>query len=200
MTRRELIKKTALLSGYALSASVVQGILSGCEAEGAGIDWTPDFFSQEQGRWLAEIGETILPASASGPGAKEVFVHQYIDAVVGQCFKPHEKENFQTGLNELNQQATDSYSKAIHEISAEQRHEMLNKLDKTAKAAMEANPPKPGDESYNRDAFYLGLKQLVIAGYFGSEKVANEMLAFDPVPGEFQGCIPYEEVGKAWAI
>ena len=199
MTRREVIKKTAILSGYALSASVMQGILSGCEAEG-GFDWTPDFFSEVQGQWLAEIGETILPASDSGPGAKDVFVHQFIDAVVAQCFKPHEKDNFVTGLNELNQQATDSYGKAMHKITAEQRHELLDKVDKTAKAAMKANPPAAEDKSYNRDAFFLGLKQMVIAGYFGSEKIAKELLAFDPVPGEFQGCIPYEEVGKTWAI
>ena len=199
MTRREVIKKTALLSGYALSASVLQGILSGCEADG-GIDWTPDFFSEEQGQWLAEIGETILPASASGPGAKDVFVHRFIDAVVGTCFKPHEKQNFVTGLNELNQKATDGFGKAMHKISAEQRHEMLNELDKTAKTEMKANPPEKGDKSYNPNAFFLNMKQLVIAGYFGSEKVAKELLAFDPVPGEFQSCIPYEEVGKTWAI
>ncbi len=199
MTRREVIKRTALLSGYALSASVLQGILSGCEAETA-PGWVPEFLSEEQGRWLAEIGETMLPASDSGPGAKDVLVHRYIDAVVKSCFKEKQQQNFNTGLNDLNQMAMDGQGKSIDLLSGDQRLAMLNELDQTAKAAIKANPPKPGDETYDRNTFFLQLKQMVIAGFFTSERVAKEMLLFDPVPGVWEPCIPFEEVGKTWAI
>jgi len=32
-----------------------------------------------------------------------------------------------------------------------------------------------------------------------TEVGADEELIYDPVPGDFQGCIPFEDVGRAWA-
>jgi hypothetical protein len=37
-------------------------------------------------------------------------------------------------------------------------------------------------------------------GYFTSEVGATQVLRYDPVPGAYHGCIPFEEVGKTWAI
>lgn len=204
MTRREIIKRTALISGYALSASVIQGILSGCQAEGQ-PEWVPQFFSEEQGRWLAEMGETILPQTADSPGAKDVSVHEFIDLMVNHIFIPKDKENFKAGLDALNQRAMAAYGKAVDQISADQRLEFLNKEDAQAKTeleALEANPPAvvEGEAPYDKRPFFIQFKQLVIAGYFTSEKVGTEVLAFDPIPGEFNGCIPLSDVGKAWAI
>ncbi|HMR57922.1 MAG TPA: gluconate 2-dehydrogenase subunit 3 family protein, partial [Cyclobacteriaceae bacterium] len=41
--------------------------------------------------------------------------------------------------------------------------------------------------------------ELVLAGYFSSEPGATQALQYNPVPGPFRGCVPYAEVGKAWA-
>jgi len=37
-------------------------------------------------------------------------------------------------------------------------------------------------------------------GYYTSEKVGEEILSYDPVPGVFQGCIPLSDVGNAWSL
>ena len=47
--------------------------------------------------------------------------------------------------------------------------------------------------------FVLKVKELVLVGYFTSEPGATQVLQYNPVPGPFKGCVPYAEVGKAWA-
>ncbi len=190
MTRREIIKRTALLTGYALSASVIQGVLQGCQAEGK-PDWQPLFFSPEQGRQVADMAETILPKTDDSPGAKDVNVHEFMDLVIKDCFKAKEQEKFIEGLTALNEQANASYGQAFSSLSLDQQLELLQQVDKEARIEAQKGQSKP---------FFLDFKQLAIASYFTSEQVGKEVLAYDPIPGEFEPCIPLEEVGKVWAI
>lgn len=50
-----------------------------------------------------------------------------------------------------------------------------------------------------KNDFYKDLKSSIGAAYYMSEPGATEELNYDPVPGDFKGCIPFSEVGKAWA-
>jgi hypothetical protein len=43
------------------------------------------------------------------------------------------------------------------------------------------------------------MKQLTLLGYFTSEPGATKALRYNPVPGKFEGCIPYKKGDKAWA-
>ena len=36
-------------------------------------------------------------------------------------------------------------------------------------------------------------------GYFTSKPGATITLRYDPVPGDFKGCVPMKEIGRAWA-
>ena len=71
-------------------------------------------------------------------------------------------------------------------------------LAKHDQAAFEArqNPKRnPREEPF----FYL-LKSTTLLGFFTSEVGATEVLNYDPVPGNYDGCIPLESVGgKTWA-
>ena len=51
----------------------------------------------------------------------------------------------------------------------------------------------------NDKPFILRVKELTILGFFTSQAGATEVLQYNPVPGPFQGCVPLEKVGKAWA-
>ena len=52
---------------------------------------------------------------------------------------------------------------------------------------------------YNKD-FFRQMKDLTITGYFTSEIGATQALAYDPIPGKFNGCVPLEKDQKAWAL
>jgi gluconate 2-dehydrogenase gamma chain len=72
MNRREALKQTTLILGYAVSAPVAAAMLNGCKAKPQ-LNYKPVFFDEEQAALLAEIAETILPKTST-PGAKDAGV------------------------------------------------------------------------------------------------------------------------------
>jgi hypothetical protein len=44
------------------------------------------------------------------------------------------------------------------------------------------------------------MKELTLLGYFTSEVGATKALRYVPIPGRFDGCIPYKKGDKAWAL
>lgn len=199
MTRRDALKQTALLTGYALSASAIAGVLNGCQPTGA-PDWTPQFFSVEQGKMLGDMAETMLPKTEDSPGAKDVFVHEFIDLMVKDWYKEKDRQNFVAGLDAMAASCQEVYGKAFSDCSPEQQLELMNKMDQEMKIVVEAR-----DEDHSEDAppmpFMHQFKQLALMGYFSSEKVGLEVLAYDPIPGGYNGCMPLEEQGnKNWSL
>jgi len=47
--------------------------------------------------------------------------------------------------------------------------------------------------------YFTMMKQLTLLGYFTSKPGATEALRYVPVPGRYEGCIPYTKGEKAWA-
>ena len=85
MNRRDALKQTALLTGYALSASTIASIMNGCKASGDPA-WVPQFLTEEQGALVAEMAECLIPRTDT-PGAKDVFVHEFIDLMLKDYVK-----------------------------------------------------------------------------------------------------------------
>ncbi len=200
MDRREALKRTFLLTGYALSAGTVSAVMQGCKADTTlSGDWTPAFLSQEQASLIAEIAETILPRTEDSPGAKDVKVHQFIDLMLKDYVSEAEQEMYQKGMEEFDALCKEvNNGRSFVDLSPEQRLEHLTMVDK--EAVLEERNREESDPEYF--PFYLVLKQAVIAGYFSSEAVGTEVLAYDPIPGEFVNCSPVEEIsgGRVWSL
>ncbi|MCB9048453.1 MAG: gluconate 2-dehydrogenase subunit 3 family protein [Lewinellaceae bacterium] len=196
MDRREAIKRTALLTGFAISSSTIASLLQGCQPEAKSpLDaWTPKFFTKEQGVTLAEIGECILPKTDT-PGAKDVFAHEFVDLMVADCKKPEDKELFRNGMAQLMAGCEQANGKSFLDCSPEQQLAFLNEQDQAARAVVDADPGLD-DADY---PFFLKLKQLILLGYFTSETVGKEVLVYDPVPGVNEACRPYEAGTPDWA-
>jgi hypothetical protein len=43
------------------------------------------------------------------------------------------------------------------------------------------------------------MKQATFTGFFTSETGATKTLRYDPFPGDYRGCVPMKEIGRAWA-
>ena len=52
----------------------------------------------------------------------------------------------------------------------------------------------------SNNSFFSRLKQMTIVGFFTSEVGATQVLKYDKIPGAYNGCVPFEEVGVTWAI
>jgi len=198
MNRRDAIKRTALLTGYALSASAVSAVLQGCQADPQQLaleEWTPQFFTKEEGHAVAYIGERILPKTDT-PGAMDVNVHEFIDQIAGRCMEQEEQDRFKAGLTQLLADCEKEKGQPFLKCSAEDQLSFLNTQDQAAKALVESEAQLEEDER----PFFLDLKQLVLLGYFTSEKVGTEVTAYLPIPGVNEACMPYEAGTPAWTF
>ena len=201
------LKMAAAMTGYAVSTSVIGSILTACESEPV-LGWEPSFFSIEQAQLVEEMAATMLPATEKGPGAREVGVHKIMDLLVGDCFRPKNRERFMQGLEAFKADATEKLGKSFVEATPEESLAFLRQVDDAAKLEKKEidKTPKPKLDDplleVSREPFFLDFKKLAIACYFSSKEVGKEVLAYDPIPGNYDGCVSLEETtqGRAWTI
>jgi gluconate 2-dehydrogenase gamma chain len=193
MDRREALKRTAWLMGGMISAPAIMGVLKGCQSK-PGLNWKPEFLTQDQATIVSQISEIIIPKTDS-PGAKEVGVPGFIDQVLKEVYSKEDQDRFLNGLQAFDEEAKKVYGDSFAELEDDQQKELVKK---THDPAIDADrntipaPPRP---------FILMMKELTMLGFFTSEVGATQVLQYDPVPGAYKGCIPLSEAGngKTWA-
>ncbi|GHM98917.1 hypothetical protein WSM22_04070 [Cytophagales bacterium WSM2-2] len=191
INRREAIRKTAMLMGTALTASMIS-FLESCKNI-PDLNYKPVFFNEDQARLVSEVAEIILPKTDT-PGAKDVGVPNFIDMLVKECYKQEDQKKFIDGLNEFDQGANKKYGNRFIECSSGEREAYVIETHKDAIAAVK------NDKSLPRP-FILKMKELTMLAYFTSEPGATKVLQYNQVPGAYHGCIPLSEAGngKTWA-
>jgi hypothetical protein len=208
MNRREALASVALLLGGTIIGADV--FLSGCKtATKKGV-----LFSQDDVAFLDEVGDTILPATASSPGAKEARIGEFMKTIVTDCYTEDDQNIFTAGIKKLNQASTKTFNRDFVNLTSGQKHQLLVSLDKEARdhqdainkrnSALTAAQKHERESKGNKDAddyphYFTMMKQLTLWGYFTSEPGATKALRYVPVPGRYQGCIPYKKGDKAWA-
>lgn len=185
MNRRDALAATAALLGVTITGA--QLFLSGCAPSEKKILSLDELDTN----LLDEISETILPESASSPGAKAARVGSFMKIIVTDCYSEAEQKTFVDGINKLNAQSRETYTKNFIDLSVDKRFELLTVLDKEVVAF---NLSRKDDDT---DHYFSMIKQLTIWGYFTSEPGGTKALRYVPVPGIYEGCIEYD--GKnAW--
>jgi len=176
MNRREAIQRITAILGGALSAQLTAGLLGQVINAGSSVSVTPG-----QQALLAEVADTIIPTTDT-PGAKAAGAEQFIIRVIRDCYPMNEQVEFYAGLDRLDADSKALRGKGFCELDAGARNEMLKRAT-------------VGDRQ-----FFLLMKHLTIAGYFASEIGASKALEYLPIPGRFEGDIPWKPGQKAWAI
>jgi hypothetical protein len=136
------------------------------------------FVSPDQEALLAEIVETIIPATDT-PGAKALGVHRFILKMMADCYEKKEQTRFKEGLTELDKLVKASYGKPFVSCTPAQRLEIL----KAREAAAKISPPE-------KESFFPFLKNMTIQGYLNSEFVMREVYKYELVPARYHGCVP----------
>ncbi|HWB25076.1 MAG TPA: gluconate 2-dehydrogenase subunit 3 family protein [Chitinophagaceae bacterium] len=189
MNRRDALSRVALILGGTIIGA--EAFLSGCKnptTSTASGTFTPDTVAL-----LDEVGETILPATAGSPGAKEAKIGAFMQTIVTDCYDEKDQKTFADGIAKLGDASQKKFSKDFMSLSAQEKHDLLVDLDKEAKDYNKTR--KEGDPNH----YFSMIKQLTIWGYFTSEPGATKALRYVAVPGRYDGCIPYKKGDKAWA-
>jgi hypothetical protein len=180
MDRRKALTLTATILGTSLIGSQV--FLAGCSGKGKPIL----SLSDSDIAFLNEVGETILPQCDHSPGAKAANVGQFMKTIVSDCYSEEEGKIFYSGIERINEAADYFFSKRFMKLSTEEREELLISFDTEAR------------NQDNSTHFFSMMKQLTLWGFFSSEVGVTKALRYNPIPGRFEGCIPYNEE-PAWS-
>lgn len=204
MERREAVKYISLLLGGAVVGG--SSFLTGCKSDtGKTIAW-----DENEIAYLDEIAETILPQTTT-PGAKAAKVGDFMKVMISDCYEESDQKAFREGMTQLNDESKKKFSKEFMAITPEQRKELLVALDKEAKDYQKKvsefndgeNKKAKADLSYAKQHmsphYFTMMKQLTLLGFFTSEVGAKQALRYVPVPGRFEGCMPYKKGDKAFA-
>ena len=196
MNRREALKGTAMILGYAFTGSTVAALMQSCDPA-KGLAWSPKVLNESQAKTLSAVVDRILPTTAT-PGALDVGVDQFIDKILHQVFPANIQQGFASGLDEFNQTASSQYGEEFIKLDPKNQDSIIEQYE-------EKSGPLPGSMwgfSFGETTafpFYRIMKELSLLGYFQSERISKEVLAYNPVPGPFEGCIAYSDVGKIWS-
>lgn len=186
MNRREALTATAALMGSVIVGS--QAVLSGCSRNEPKVEG----FNDDMLTLLDEIGETIIPATASSPGAKASRIGEFMKTIVTDCYSPEEQKTFFEGISIIQQTAKNKYNAEFIKLTDRQKIDTMLFFDQEAKKPN--NEKKEGDQPH----FFTMVNQLTVWGYFSSEPGATKALRYIPIPGRYEGCIPYKQGEGAW--
>ena len=195
--RRELLHRTALMLGGALSASAVAGVLGGCAtgSEAAADTKTPAFFTASEAATVSVLAEQILPRTDT-PGAIDAGVPAFIDRMLAGFYQAPEQTAMRAGLARVDVDAQAAHGRTFVSLTSDQQIALMKVYDQEAydQARRPATtPPTPAH-------FFRMMKELTTLGFFTSEAGASKFLKYAPIPGPYRGDIPYSDVGAAWAL
>ena len=175
LTRREAIRRAALLAGVTLSPEWL-GMVGRAQSAAAKTHLAP-----AQAATLAAAADRIIPRTDT-PGAADVGVPAFIDRLYGEFMTPAEQKLLMEGLQEIDSAAKTAHGSGFPALNATQQDAVLLAI---ATAQQERNP----------SSFAL-IRSATILGYFTSEQVGRNVLHYDPVPGGYNGCVPIDQVGR----
>lgn len=186
MDRRELLKMITVLTGTAFIGG--ESFLLGCKAPGhTAFSWPETDLA-----FLNEVGETILPATAT-PGAKAANVSNVMKAVVTDCYEEPDRVVFVSGIKQIDDAGRKKFNAPFMEITQPQKEELLKEIDTEAKEYQKKK--KQGEP----DHYFTMMKQLTLLGYFTSEQGCTQARRYVPIPKKYEGCVPYQPGDKAMA-
>lgn len=234
ITRREALRRTAVLLGAAISGPTVAGVLAGCGRGAPGDGRSLQALSADEHRLVGVIADHIIPETDT-PGAAGAGVAEFIDEMLAGYYTEAERTRFLTGLRALDQQAEQRCGGRFVDCAPDQQLALLTELDREAFARAAPPPPEPppvaaaaeGVPDVGRDPaheadeepdsvpwvhaegprpprwempFFRTMKELTVVGFYTSEIGATRELRHEPVPGRYEGCIPFSDVGRTWAV
>lgn len=174
--RRSFLRRASVVMAHATFPQVLTAFLAGCSAK---QPRKPVFFSDDEMSTLSVLVDLILPATDS-PAASTAETQWFIDLALNACATATQKATVRAGLRELSASGVGNFDTPARTKLLQQR--------------AGADMVLPYDQS-----FFKILKDYTLTGYFHSEIGATQALAYEKIPGGYQGDLPLGANQKAWA-
>ena len=209
MDRRTALKNISLASGYAIATPTILSVLQSCKSDVS--TWSPIFLTHAQGHAIKHLVDIILPVS-NIPGGLDVNIPEFIDVMYNDV-EDEEKQNellkgsevfeakfesiFSKKVSEGTKNDFESILETYFKITEEQQEAVFSLINKNISEVSQSEL-----ETYHIYKFLTAVRNYSLYGYYTSEKIGEEVLAYDPVPGPYIPCSSLEELtdGKAWSL
>jgi hypothetical protein len=208
ISRRHALKSLVLGSGVVLSASSVFGVLNSAYAASAKGEYALSFLNAAQAKSLELMTHVIIPKSDDLPGAEDVPIVSFIDALYTQLMSKEQQDKFLAGLGFAQASFAERHGGSFAMADASKREAFVKSVyelpDTQARAMIrlaEQNEAPQGQEAlYHLYYFLFNLRALTLEGYYQSELVGEKVLAYLPIPGRFEAETTIDENTRAWSI
>lgn len=222
MDRRQALRNIGWGAGALMATPTFMSLLQSCKNEPT---WTPAFLTVAQGHALKTMVDLIIPSDEQIPGAVDLGVHQLIDAYWNECLASSKEglEDDYTKVSIFNEQQfvkdafanletsfQNNYNKGLEKGKLEEYDELLSAYLKAPKEEQEAyqmklmefmsttgeNPEASLDSEASNYYLLATIRDITIFAWKNSEEIGENVLWYDPVPGQYKGCIPLSEAGN----
>jgi len=215
MDRRKALRNMGLAMGYTVATPTLVSIMQSCKSEPV-MEWTPDFFTKDQGSIITKLVDIILPKTDT-PSASEVQVNIFIDRFINEVVDEQQqgfikmitdrfvekalKDSGKQKAANLNVEELEKTFASVLKISKEEETKNAEAVE-AYKMSMVAGKEGILDEVAASHAFASHLRNMTIMGYKTSEYVGENVLNYLPVPGMYVPCGDIQELsgGKAWSL
>jgi len=183
--------------GATVAMPSMLSILQSCKNEPR-LTWKPEFLSEIEAKTIGTLVDMILPRTDT-PGALDVKVDVFIDKVIAKTYDDEGQENIRNEIASFNANCEENFGGIFIDLDESTRTEVLKIAEKTSG---KFNPGVWGKTIGDQEeiGFYRSMKSMAIWAYFTSEEIGENVLNYDPVPGEYKGCLPLSEVGNRWSL
>ena len=207
MDRRQAIKNLGLGAGFLVVTPTIMSLLQSCTSE---VEFTPLFISKGEGHALRRIVDLIIPGDDAVPGAVDVGVHSFIDSYWNSVILEEQQAQVKVGFSLLAEKFRSTFNKELEAGKSEEYDQLLATYLKTTKEQQKAYDKKMSEfyVAFKKDpsvlpdsdagiySFLTNIRSMTIWGWKESEEIGENVLWYDPIPGQQKGCIPLSEAGN----
>lgn len=183
--RREALKRAALMLGGIAFMPAISAVLKGCSVTPG--EWTPMLFNHAQATLTEHLAETLLPRTDT-PGAIDAGVPAFIDRMVAEFITENDRDGFIAGMDAFAEQVRVTTGRPFHELGDDEKLAYITEANREAVESDAEEMP-----------FFLKFREMALIGYCNSEAGMTEHFRYMQNFGPYRGCVPLEEVGRAWA-
>lgn len=187
-------------------------LLQSCKNEPE-YDWQPVFLSASHGFALKKILDVILPKTET-PGASELNIAQFIDSYMDEVAGLERRDKFNKSADTFARAFENEYEKTQDQGKDEDFENIVKKYLRATPAKREEyikrNTETQDAQKQEKDmeldadagayAYLTEVRDMGIWAWKTSEQVGENVLWYDPIPGEYIPCGPVEELGNGKAM
>ncbi|APS40078.1 gluconate 2-dehydrogenase subunit 3 family protein [Salegentibacter sp. T436] len=212
MNRRQALRNIGLGAGAIIVGPTTLNLLQSCKNDPS-YNWEPTFLSASNGFALKQILEVIIPKTDT-PGAEDLNIAEFIDSYMEEVAHEDRQEKFKQSADAFSRAFKNEFDKGEGEGSAEEYEQIVAKYlkatpaerDEIAKRNTETQDPQDKDQKITLDAdagtlaYLEEVRSMGIWAYKTSEQIGEEVMWYDPIPGEYIPCGSVDELGGGKAM